>query len=111
MRTRGISRRRCAAPSTRLTGQDLPRAAEARGWPVRTPAEFERLLLDHLRDDPARTPQSPPALVDLVLAVEIGERLLAGNLCCHKMNRRLGCADPDGLQALWRLVAGACKKP
>ena len=43
----------------RLTREDLPRAAAARGWPVRTPEEFERLLLDHLNEPPS--PEGRPA--------------------------------------------------
>jgi hypothetical protein len=99
----------------RLTGEDLPRAARSRGWPVRTPEEFERLLLDHLRDAPGEQPRATPAqpcLVDLILAVEIGERLLAGNLCCATMNRRVRCDSAGGdprraaaLKALQELLA------
>ncbi len=91
---------------TRLTSEDLPRAAEARGWPVRTPAEFKRLLLDHLNDMP-RPPQpegTHPCLFDMVLAVELGERLLSGKLCCATMNRRSKCSD-DALEGLRRLLA------
>ena len=75
----------------RLTREDLPRAAATRGWPVRTPEEFERLLLDHLKDSPV--PGGGPCLFDLVLAVELGERMLAGNLCCVTMSRRLRGQD------------------
>lgn len=99
----------------RLTGQDLPHAARSRGWPVRTPEEFERLLLDHLRDTPADAPRAipdQPCLVDLILAVELGERLLAGNLCCATMNRRVRCDSAGGdprraaaLKALQELLA------
>ena len=87
----------------RLTGEDLPRAAVARGWPVRTPEDFERLLLDHLRDGDEPGGRANPSLVDLILAVELGEGLLAGELCCRTMSGRLGKAacgagdgDPDG---------------
>jgi hypothetical protein len=93
----------------RLTREDLPKAAAARGWPVRTPAEFERLLLDHLGKS---APAAQPCVVDLVLAVELGERLLAGNLCCVTMNRRQLCeaakGDPrraEALKALLELLA------
>jgi len=90
----------------RLTTQDLPTAAAARGWPVRTPAEFQRMLLDHLRDQrqaplPAAT---NPCLFDMVLAVELGERLLAGQNCCTKMSLRLRGGDA-ALEALRRLLA------
>jgi hypothetical protein len=77
----------------RLTRDELPRAAAARGWPVRTCADFERLLLDHLHDAPSE-PRPEPCLFDLVLAVELGERLLAGNVCCHRMSDRHGKAKP-----------------
>ena len=96
----------------RLTPQDLPRAAAARGWPVRTPEEFERLLLEHLGDGAGAG--GPPCLVDLVLAVELGEGLLAGDLCCPTMNRRRRCeaakGDPrraEALKALLEVLAGA----
>jgi hypothetical protein len=97
----------------RLTREDLPRAAAVRGWPVRTSTDFERLLLDHLKDD--ADPGSPPrpSLVDLILAVELGEGLLAGKLCCTTMSGRLGrgaCASGEGdpIEAL--LAAFARKK-
>ena len=78
----------------RLTSEDLPRAAALRGWPVRTSEDFERLLLDHLRDDEAGRPATP-CLVDLILAVELGEGLLAGELCCRTMSARLRSAVCD----------------
>jgi len=92
----------------RLTRQDLPRAAAERGWPVREPEAFERLLLEHLRDAPAAGEE--PCLFDLVLAVELGERMLAGNLCCATMNRRTSCAasatrDPRRDDA-WKALLG-----
>ncbi len=90
----------------RLTSHDLPAAAAARGWPVRTPAEFQRLLFEHLRDSRhAPAPQGThPCLFDMVLAVELGERLLAGKNCCTKMNERQRCGDA-ALEALRRLLA------
>jgi hypothetical protein len=93
----------------RLTVHDLPRAASERGWPVRNAAEFRRLLFDHLHDrrgegTPAGT--QDPCLIDMVLAVELAERLLAGRNCCTKMSRRQEC-DDDGLAALRRLLATA----
>ena len=101
----------------RLTREDLPRAAVARGWPVRTSADFERLLLDHLRDDAEGRGEpgaaATPSLVDLILAVELGEGLLAGNLCCRTMSGRLrnaacGAGDGDPIEAL--LAAFARKR-
>jgi len=88
-----------------LTREDLPRAAAARGWPVREPEEFERLLLDHLKESPA--PQGEPSLFDLVLAVELGERMLAGNLCCATMSRRRCAAVKDPRRAdAWKALLG-----
>jgi hypothetical protein len=79
----------------RLTREELPKAAEARGWPIRTSDDFERLLLDHLHDAPGE-PRPEPCLVDLVLAIELGERLLAGNLCCHRMTHHHRNGHPCG---------------
>lgn len=100
----------------RLTREDLPRAAVERGWPVRAPEDFERLLLGHLSDGGAEgtpMPAQPVCLVDLVLAVELGERLLAGKLCCTRMSDRLGgtpcsASEADPIGAL--LAAFARKK-
>jgi hypothetical protein len=89
----------------RLTREELPRAAAACGWPVRTPEEFERLLLDHLGDGSAKR---PPCVVDLVLAVELAEGLLSGDLCCRTMSRRRLCeaakGDPRRAEALKALL-------
>ena len=89
----------------RLTREDLPRAAANRDWPVRTPEDFERLLLDHLKDSPGA---DGPCLFDLVMAVELGERMLAGNLCCATMSRRLRCQDmKDPRRAdAWKALLG-----
>ena len=103
----------------RLTREELPRAAVARGWPVRTSADFERLLLEHLRDDGDDGVDGDdgapvtPSLVDLILAVELGEGLLAGDLCCRTMSGRLrnaacGAGDGDPIGAL--LAAFARKR-
>ncbi|HVH04347.1 MAG TPA: hypothetical protein VM891_15635 [Amaricoccus sp.] len=90
----------------RLVREDLPRAAVARGWPVRSAREFERLLLDHLKDSAADG--AGPCLFDLVMAVELGEQMLAGNLCCATMSRRLRCPevkDPRRADA-WKALLG-----
>lgn len=93
----------------RLTREELPRAAAARGWPVRTGEEFERLLLGHVGDGAGRA----PCVVDLVLAVELGEGLLSGDLCCRTMSRRRLCeaakGDPrraEALKALLDVISG-----
>lgn len=87
----------------RLTRETLPAAADARGWPVRTQEDFEKLLLGHL-DSQA----SKPCVVDLVLAVELGEGLLSGQLCCRTMERRLRCdaekGDPRRAEAFRALL-------
>jgi hypothetical protein len=90
----------------RLTTRELPAAAAARGWPIRTPAEFQRLLLDHLRGERHEPPltEANPCLFDMVLAVELGERLLAGQNCCTKMSQRQRCGDA-ALEALRRLLS------
>jgi hypothetical protein len=80
----------------RLTQEDLPRAAAERGWPVRTREDFERLLLGHLKDDDDADEPVTPSLFDLVLAVELGERMLAGKLCCATMSHRLRKAACQG---------------
>lgn len=100
----------------RLTRDDLPRAAAERNWPVRRPEDFERLLLDHLRDggDPGTGSgaAATPSLVDLILAVELGEGLLAGDLCCVTMSgrlRRAACAA-DGEDPIGALLAAFARK-
>ena len=90
----------------RLTDQDLPRAADERGWPLSTPEEFRTLLLGHLADGPGRRVEDA-GIFDLVLAIELGERMLAGSACCERMSHRQktsSCgraADPDPLTAVW----------
>lgn len=77
----------------RLVSEDLPRAAAERAWPVRTRAAFESLLLSHVRDCTDAVEQA--SVVDLVLAVELGERLIAGDLCCTKLRRRTLSDGPE----------------
>ena len=73
---------------------------------MRTPEEFERLLLDHLLDAPAKGPRPAPCLFDLVLAVELGERMLTGACCCATMKHRLDKGGrPDPLTELLSAVA------
>ncbi len=83
----------------RLTTEDLPRAAASRGWALRSPGEFEQLLLGHL-GSAGPVDRTRCCLVDLVLAVELGGRLLAGTVCCHKMMDHLGgtCVPPASVQ-------------
>lgn len=70
-----------------LIAQDLPRAATARGWSLTAPAEFERVLLDQVHPAPSNTPRRP-CVVDLVLAIELGQRALRGQVCLDAMDRR-----------------------
>lgn len=91
----------------RLTEHDLPAAAAARDWPVRTAEAFRRLLLDHLEGAPR--PDGAPCVVDLVLAVELGQRMLAGDLCCVTMTRQRGCPESQHdprRAAAWRALIG-----
>lgn len=78
----------------RLVGEDLPRAAAERAWPVRTREAFEALLLTHVCD--CSDAAGKASLVDLVLAIELGERLLAGGICCTKLRRYTLTDGPDG---------------
>ena len=60
----------------RLTRHELPRGRKGT-WLAGAgrPPGFERLLLDHVSDTPRPAGgASPPSVVDLVLAVELGER-------------------------------------
>jgi hypothetical protein len=68
----------------RLIGQDLPAAAARAGWPLRDPADFERILLDRVLD---AAWASPPDDLDLILAVELGGRVLAGEVCPVTLDR------------------------
>ncbi len=81
----------------------LPAAACRRGWPVTTPKGFERLLLDHALGAPfeTRLRAGPTAamtgLLDLLLAVETGGRILEGRCCVAELDRRsraMRCAEP-----------------
>jgi hypothetical protein len=76
-----------------LVSEALPAAARARGWPVASPAAFERLLLDHVLGAPGEAPgpsadAAAASVVDLMLAVETGARLLEGRLCVLELRRR-----------------------
>jgi hypothetical protein len=76
-----------------LVGAALPAAAEGRGWPVRTPAGFERILLDHALCAPWETTTAGRGveavpLLELILALEMGERVLDGDADVSELNRR-----------------------
>lgn len=71
----------------------LPAAASGRSWPVATPAAFERVLLDNVLGAPWETVIGRPSAetacaLDLILALEMGERAREGLACLSEMNRR-----------------------
>jgi hypothetical protein len=68
----------------RLIGQDLPAAAVRAGWPLREPADFERILLDRVLGAAWAGPADD---LDLILAVELGSRVLAGAVCPIALDR------------------------
>jgi len=90
-----------------LVAEALPAAAAARGWPVAAAPDFERLLLDHACgapwDGPAGCGAARTSLLELVLAVETGARLLDGGACVAELSRRsldlraAACAAPCAL--------------
>jgi len=76
-----------------LTGTILPQTARARGWPVVTAQGFERLLLDHVLDAPWDAVIVPPDArqvdaIDLMLALETGQRLADGRASLAALERR-----------------------
>lgn len=76
-----------------LVGEVLPAAARSRGWPVTTPSGFERVLLDHVLGAPWETVIGRPSArtagaLDLIFALEMGERVREGSACLSEMNRR-----------------------
>jgi hypothetical protein len=76
-----------------LVFETLPAAACVRGWPVTTPAGFERLLLDHVLGSPFETRLSGPSgasagVFDLLVAVEVAGRILEGRCCVAELDRR-----------------------
>jgi hypothetical protein len=80
------------ATLVRLIETELPAAALARGWTVRSSTAFERILLDRALGVPWETVLGPAGRgrldpLDGALAVEIGARLLSGE------------ADPGTLDA------------
>ena len=90
---------------SRLTCEDLPRAAAARGWPVSSREDFERLLLE----SPARRPRGGATGTVPVRSRpggELGERMLAGNLCCHRMSHRNQTVKPCSKERQRDALAG-----
>ncbi len=77
----------------KLVRELLPAVACERGWPVSAPDGFERVLLDHALGAPWETALPGPGVgtvapLDLMVAVEMGERLLEGSACVARMHRR-----------------------
>ncbi|MBP7001273.1 hypothetical protein [Amaricoccus sp.] len=82
-----------------LVGEALPAAARRRGWPVATPAAFERLILDHVLDAPfesaLRGRTAGP--LELAMAVELAARMLEGGVsvaAVQARSRALRAAQP-----------------
>ena len=76
-----------------LTREDMPAAADARGWPVRFDHCFQRILLDHAAGGPWRETIPAPAYrnatdAQLKAAVELGEEALSGEADLAALNRR-----------------------
>jgi hypothetical protein len=67
-----------------LIGQDLPEAAARAGWPLRDPEAFERILLDRVLGEGWAGPADD---LDLILAVELGGRVLEGKVCPVALDR------------------------
>jgi hypothetical protein len=75
----------------RLVQETMPAQASQRGWPVATPDGFVRVLLDHVYDGPWERHAGGEEAVgpfELVLAIEAGERALAGAVDLSEINRR-----------------------
>ncbi len=77
-----------------LVERRLPEAARNRpDWPVRLDHCFARILLDHTCGGPWRDHVTPPAHANmpadkLEAAIALGERVLAGEVDLHALNRR-----------------------
>jgi hypothetical protein len=69
---------------SRLIGRDLPAAAVRAGWPLREAADFERILLDRVLGEAWAGPADD---LDLILAVELGGRVLEGTVCPVALDR------------------------
>jgi hypothetical protein len=68
----------------RLIGRDLPAAAVRAGWPLHEPEDFERILLDRVLGEAWAGPADD---LDLILAVELASRVLAGEVCPVALDR------------------------
>ncbi|MFQ8430789.1 hypothetical protein [Amaricoccus sp. W119] len=73
----------------RMVAEDLPAAAPRFGWPRWTPAEYERVLLDQIAEAPRDgEPGRRTCVFDLVLAIELADRALRGQVCMLTLARR-----------------------
>ncbi|MBP7241284.1 hypothetical protein [Amaricoccus sp.] len=82
-----------------LVNEVLPEAARRRGWPVASPAAFERLLLDHVLDAPSEVALRGRRVgpLEYAMAVELGARMLEGGVCVAAVqarSRALRAAEP-----------------
>ena len=71
----------------RMIRERLPAAAPRFGWPRWSSADYERMLLDQIADD-APDARHDPCAIDLVLAIELADRALRGQVCLKAMARR-----------------------
>lgn len=92
-----------------LVGIVLPRAAQRRGWAVTGPAALERVILDAVCDGPWEETARGTGIgiVELVLAIELGERILVGQVDVADLDRRsirARAAPPDESEVARLLV-------
>lgn len=71
----------------RMVAEHLPAAAPRFGWPERTSAEFERVLLDQIAGEPCEAGGETCA-IDLLLAIELADRALRGQVCLKTLAAR-----------------------
>lgn len=82
----GLSEETVRAAWYRMVAETLPAAAPGLGWPQRTQAEFERDLLEQVTES-CCDPRAPCAM-DMVLAIELADRALRGQVCMKALARR-----------------------
>lgn len=98
-----------------LVNDRLPAASRGRDWPVVGPEGFKRVLLDHAVGAPweAALPGSglPAAsLLDLIVAIEMGERLVEGSACIVRLNRRSRAARAPEAEPARQAVGALLKR-
>lgn len=82
----------------RMIAERLPAAAPRFGWPRWSSADYERLLLDQITDAPQGA-RRDPCPIDLVLAIELADRALRGQVCLKAMARRADARRAGAAQA------------